>query len=182
MTPSTPTYIACVGSRETPPEVLRWMERMGAAIVEAGYHVVSGNAAGADQAWVRGANSIDPTMVRLCLPWADYEAAAIHPRNAVTILDDETPRGRRYFDRAEAVHDAWSRMTPGGQRLHARNAMIVDGALTVFGYTNGGSGGTTSAFKIAELLGITTYNVRNPSVRLGVMEIIESERKARVAK
>ncbi len=177
MTPATPTYIACIGSRETPPDVLKWMEKTGAAIVKAGYHVVSGNAVGADQAWVRGANSVDPTKVRLCLPWLSYETAAIHPQNAVTILDEETPRSRRYFDRAEAVHDAWRQMTPGGQRLHARNAMIVEGALAVFGYNSGG--GTHSAFKIAELLGITTYNVRNPSVRLGVMEIIESERKAR---
>ncbi len=178
MTPSTPTYIACIGSRETPPDVLKWMERTGAAIVKAGYHIVSGNAVGADQAWVRGANSVDPSMVRLCLPWLTYEAAAIHPQNAVTILDEDAPRSRRYFDRAEAVHDAWHHMTPGGQRCHARNAMIVEGALTVFGFMSG-TGGTTSAFKIAELLGITTYNVRNPSVRLGVMEIIESERKAK---
>ena len=168
-----PTHIACIGSRETPPEILRWMEQTGFAIVKSGYHIVSGNAPGADQAWVRGANRADPTKVRLCLPWETFEAAAIDPANIVAILDNESPRGKRHYERAEAVHAAWRQMTPGGQRLHARNAMIVERALAVFGYVNGG--GTRTAFKLAELLGVPTYDVRSPTIRRTILELIEIE-------
>jgi len=177
MTNTTPTYVACIGSRETPIHILRWMQHTGEAIVRAGYTIVSGNAPGADQAWAQGGNRADPSKVVLCLPWNGFEEKTIHPDNIVRILDGESPRGKRHFDRAEAAHDAWHQMTPGGQRLHARNAMIVDGALAVFGYVNGG--GTRTAFKLAQMLGVPTYDVRNPAVQKAVLELVAIEHKAK---
>ena len=45
-------------------------------------------------------------------------------------------------------------MTPGGQRLQARNAMIVDRSHLVLGWLDGSSGGTASAFRLARKRGI----------------------------
>ena len=115
---TTPLHIACIGSRETPPHILQWMEETGAAIVRLGFTIVSGNAPGADQAWARGGNSVDPDRVELCLPWESFEALAVHSKNTTRALHDRAHK--RYFDIAEANHPARSRLTPGGQRLHAR--------------------------------------------------------------
>ena len=58
-------YIACIGSRATPPLVLDWMRQAGALLVRAGHRIISGNAPGADQAWAAGGNTADPTQVTL---------------------------------------------------------------------------------------------------------------------
>jgi len=146
-------YIACIGSRSTPPLVLDWMRQAGALLVRAGHRIISGNAPGADQAWAAGGNTVDPTQVTLCLPWAGFEQAAIHPLNGVSVLGP-MQMDKRYYDDAAVNHPDWNRMTPGGQRLHARNVMIVDRSHLVLGWVDGSTGGTASAFRLARKKGI----------------------------
>ena len=74
---------ACIGSRRTPPAYLKLMEYLGEAIVENGDWVVSGNCKGADQAYAKGANKVDPTKVLLYLPWKTYETSALVKGNEV---------------------------------------------------------------------------------------------------
>lgn len=158
--------IACIGSRETSPVVLKWMEATGAALVRAGYTIVSGNAPGADQAWARGGNSMDPTRVELCLPWGSFETASIHGRNVVRTFD--ATDGQRAIALVQATHPAFARLTHGALLLHARNAMIVENAHLVLGSLNAaklGGGGTRSAFRIAQRLGVCTFNVADALVR-----------------
>lgn len=160
--------IACVGSRETPPVVLKWVEATGAALVRAGYTLVSGNAHGADQAWARGGNSMDPTRVELCLPWESFEATAIHGRNVVCIVDFANSEHNKHVDQVKATHPSFGRLTDAALRLHARNAMIVEGTHLVLGALNPakpGGGGTGSAFRIAQRQGICTFNVADSLVR-----------------
>lgn len=145
--------IACVGSRETPTPILSWMEEMGARLVQAGYTIVSGNAPGADQAWARGGNSIDPSRVELCLPWEGFEAAAIHGRNHVRVIH---PHDERYYMAVRHTHPKFGSLTSAALNLHARNAMIVDDVEMVLGYLNHakpGGGGTGSPFRIARWYG-----------------------------
>lgn len=170
-------YVACIGSRETPPEILRWMETTGRQIAQAGYQIITGNAPGADQAWARGANEHDPSKVTLCLPWVGFESAAIKPKNVVVVLDPTSDRGRHCFNLAETIHEAWFRMTPGGQRCHARNVMIVEDAICVFGYVNGG--GTRGAFKLADVLDVPAYDVRAKNVRETIFRLVENAKKVR---
>lgn len=142
--------IACVGSRETPPDVLDWMADMGAMIVERGFVLVSGNAPGADQAWARGGNSIDPSRVELCLPWEGFEGHAVHPRNVVRIIQSSD---QRYYDDVKGTHPSFGRLSAAALKLHARNAMIVDGAFMTLAYLNHakpGYGGTGGAWRIAQ--------------------------------
>ncbi len=159
--------IACVGSRDTPHVVLKWMEATGATLVRAGYTIASGNAPGADQAWARGGNSMDPTRVELCLPWESFESSAVHGRNVVRVYD-LAPYRQRYIDNVLATHPMAGRLSDAALRLHARNAMIVEGAHLVLGSLNPekpGGGGTRGAFRIAQRQGICTFNVADVFVR-----------------
>lgn len=158
--------IACIGSREAPVVVLKWMEATGAALVRAGYTLVSGNAPGADQAWARGGNSMDPTRVELCLPWDSFESSAVHGRNVVQVFNSAD--GERYVRLVRATHPSFGRLTDAAIRLHSRNAMIVEGAHLVLGALNPdkpGGGGTGSAFRIAQRHGICTFNVADALIR-----------------
>ncbi len=161
-----PIYIACIGSRETPPDILGWMRSAGEQLVRDGYRIVSGNAPGADQAWAAGGNKADPAMVTLCLPWEPFEPHAVHFQNNVRVLARrQTPDEKRYYDLAAATHPHWSSLPMGGQRLHARNAIIVETAKVVLGYAGPHSWGTASAFRIAKLLKVPTFNVADRLVR-----------------
>jgi len=158
--------IACIGSREASHVVLKWMETTGAALVRAGYTLVSGNAPGSDQAWARGGNAQDPTRVELCLPWESFESSAIHGRNVVRVF--KSAESLRYVALVQATHPSFARLTDGALRLHARNAMIVEEAHLVLGALNPvkpGGGGTGSAFRIAQRQGICTFNVADALVR-----------------
>ncbi len=171
MTP--PIHIACIGSRETPIDILPWLIDRGAQIVSAGHVVVSGNAPGADQAWARGGNRIDPGKVTLCLPWHGFEVGAMHAKNITRTLDAPMrDTERHYYNLAASLHPAWTNMPQGAQRLHARNVMIVEGSRVVFGYVGAG-GGTAMAFRIARHLQIPCHDVSDPKVRLKFDELLE---------
>lgn len=173
--PNAPVYIACIGSRETPLDILAWMQATGEQFVRDGHHIITGNAPGADQAWAAGGNKVDPTHVTLCLPWASFENKAVHFKNTIRVLADKMTdvERHRYYDVAEAAHPAWTQMTPGGQRLHARNAMIVQEARLVFGYCTASSGGTYGAFRIARQMEIPCYDVGDRKVRAKVDELVD---------
>ena len=161
--------IACIGSRETSTPILDWMEVLGADLVKAGYVIVSGNAPGADQAWARGGNAVDPTKVELCLPWENFESSAIHGRNAVRVFNMVKSNG--YVEAVRATHPNFGRLTSGAVRLHARNAMIVENVHVVLGSLNPdkpGGGGTGSAFRIAQRNKIITLNVADALIRRGI--------------
>jgi len=157
-------FIACVGARSTPPEILRWMEKMGAELVRRGFSIISGNASGADQAWVRGGNDVDPAKVKLCLPWRSFEAQAIHPGNVVAVLDElQSSEKVSYFHLAAKYHPAWDQLMLGARKLHARNAMIVEPAQELVGYVDHsrpGGGGAGMAFRLADgHFGIRSWDV-----------------------
>lgn len=173
MSPVPPISIACVGSRQTPVDVLVWLKDKGEAIVRAGHHIVSGNAPGADQAWAAGGNKIDPAQVTLCLPWSGFEAASVNARNMTRVLASPMTAGERhYYNLAASLHPAWENMPPGAQRLHARNVMIVESARVVFGYVGPG-GGTAMAFRIARHLQVPCHDVSDPKVRVKFDELLE---------
>ena len=155
--------IACIGSRATPAPILSWMEETAAKLVSAGYAITSGNAPGADQAWARGANTVDPTRVTLFLPWANFEPQAVHPKNRICTFRPSDHQ--RYAELALATRSAAAQLG-----LLARNAMIVDGVHCVLGYMGAGKSGTRHAFGIAQLQKIITMNVGDALVRAGIEE------------
>ena len=160
--------VACVGARKTPPLILSWMEKTGAKIVSAGHTLVTGNAPGADQAWARGGNSVDPEKVELCLPWGDFEEEHIHIDNRLRLFYGED----RYLNIAAGCHPRWSVVSPAGRRLQARNIMILEDAVMALGYldarkrSGGGTGGVKRAAE--RVFKIPFHSVGDPAVRAAV--------------
>ena len=159
--------IACIGSRQTPPDILTCRERVGAQIVGAGHIIVTGNASGADQAWARGGNSVDPTRVELCLPWQGFEHQAIVQGNVVRVFTDGADQ--QYRALAAAVHPRWTSLSTGSKKLHSRNVMIVIDTARVFYYLwKRSSSGTRFGVDVAIHRYIPTVNVGDPDVRASI--------------
>ena len=108
---------AGIGSRRTPPTVLRDMTIIASWLTRRGWHLASGGADGADTAFARGA----PTHQRtIYIPWPGYNG---HQGDDMCLL---SPRQlRACIDLVAPLHPAWHRCSPGAQRLHARNAAIL---------------------------------------------------------
>ena len=64
------TTYAGIGSRQTPGHILSAMEQLGKSLAEQGWVLRTGNCQGADQAFQRGANTVNPKLVELFLPWS----------------------------------------------------------------------------------------------------------------
>lgn len=159
------TRIACIGSRETPTAVREWMEGFGAQLV-ASYTIVSGNAPGADQAWVRYVNTIAPGRVELCLPWATFEHSAIHPDNKVRVFDLLEHSYETAI--ASEMHPRWTQLAGPAKMLLTRDVMIVRDTRLVIGYVDPHKrlgGGTGFAFRVAQRFDIPTIDVAKPSER-----------------
>lgn len=112
--------IAGIGTRDLPPEEVEVCEKIGKFCAEAGIRVSSGNAYGADQAFGRGVNSVDPTLLDIALPWASYNQEALVDGNVVRSDWPEL-----YFQIAAKHHPRWDKLSGGGRALHTRNVGIL---------------------------------------------------------
>lgn len=149
--------IACIGTRQ-PLQHTELLERIGTFLAAAGYVISTGNAVGSDQAFARGANSVNPAQVELWLPWYSYERQAIVHGNQVH------PGPQQWaYKLAEEHHPNWAACSRGATALHARNCHIVKGCtlcIALPGATR--LGGTGQGMRVAEALGIPILNLRKP--------------------
>lgn len=159
---------AGIGSRETPPEVLGWMETLGEQLALAGWTLRSGFADGADNAFARGAETGNGAM-ELYVPWPGFNNAPTdHP---AIICTEDLPLAIRYhmIDIAEAFHPNWTACSPAAKKLHSRNVPQIIGAdlntpvNCVICWTPGGKhgGGTGQAIRIAKDLKIPIFDLFN---------------------
>ena len=115
---TTLTY-AGIGSRATPPDVLRDMRIMAGWLARTGWHLASGGADGADTAFAGGAPAGQRTLYP---PWPGYNG---HGGPDCVLLDG--PELAACTKVAAGLHPAWHRCSPGARRLHARNSAILLG-------------------------------------------------------
>ena len=154
------TY-AGIGSRVTPGNILVTMQQFGKALALEGWTLRSGNCTGADQAFAKGANEVNPQLVELYLPWQSYEAGNIILGNVVY-----TPCCEAYRIAAEH-HPAWHKCSKAAQAMHARNVQIILGAelvepvQQVICWTPGAKaiGGTALGIRIARAWEIGVRNL-----------------------
>ena len=155
----TQLVYAGIGSRATPPSVLKTMTTMAAWLARRGWHLHSGGAAGADSAFAAGA---PPGSRTLFLPWSGYRGNA--GPDCSTLSADRT---RRYLAIAAALHPAWHRCSPAARKLHARNAAILLGedadtpvhAVVAWTFHGRITGGTGMGIRIAHDRGIPVLNL-----------------------
>jgi hypothetical protein len=118
--------IACIGSRGLKVSEILACEAIGRAIVERGWELHTGNAKGADQAFARGGNTVNPNKVHLHLPWHKYERDAISVGNFVRTVEDLTQKELVWYsDFARRHHPAWNHLSQGVRKLMVRNGMII---------------------------------------------------------
>ncbi len=157
-------FYAGVGSRQTPPDVIRVMERLGLAL-SGSYVLRSGGADGADAAFERGALSANGAT-EIYLPWRGFNG---HTSSLVQVTADAMAL-------AKTVHPAWERLGEGPRKLHARNMNQVLGQSLsepvefVVCWTADGceterdrrqtTGGTASAIVLASRHGIPVFNLQ----------------------
>ena len=142
-------FIAGIGSRETPPNILEEMKKIGQHCQKIKVVIRSGHADGADWAFEQGAQDFCIAYI----PWKDFNThLQSKARLWVPTFSDELMKTVSRF------HPAPEKLTYGVQRIMARNACQILGrdlkepSECVVCWTPDGkdSGGTGQALRIAE--------------------------------
>ncbi len=178
---------AGVGSRRTPPDMLRAMGDIAQTLGEAGVALSTGGADGADRAFETGALRTD-APITVHTPWPGYNGyrPGRHPETDIDVVhptSTETLQGHRYDYLAKEHHPYWSRCSRGARALFLRNVSILAGALdddgnnlpvrAVIAWTPNGlpvgreAGGTGHTLRTAASLDIPCINLspRTPPER-----------------
>lgn len=153
-------FYAGIGSRRTPPDMLKLMERIAARLADDGWILRSGHAPGADQAFERGADG----RSQLFLPWPGFQSDA--PEIAAEVWD--RPRAEAY-DIAAKYHPAWHHCSQGARSLHARNVHQIlgydlDEPVSFVVCWSDGRGGTEQALRVARDRDIPISNLRDSAL------------------
>jgi hypothetical protein len=156
-----------IGSRETPPEILKLMRNIGGTLGKNGWTLRSGHAPGADQAFEEGARAVNVPQLQLQLfiPWRTFENAT---RGIEFIVPDEVlPNYEEAQHIASQFHPAWEKCTDGARKLHTRNVYQIAGkdlntktnfvvCWTLDGKRGGGTGQT---LRLASYLEIPIFDL-----------------------
>ncbi len=143
--------IAGIGSRGLDEGQLDVCYRLGIFIATCGGEIHSGNADGADQAFARGGNTVDPTLVHLHLPWPNFNREAIVRGNHIHLPQEQSG----YAETAAKYHPTWKYLTQGARKLHTRNVSIVcwptmKDMVLAFPSNKKGGGGTGQGMRVAK--------------------------------
>lgn len=156
---------AGIGSRATPPDVLKRIAKIAARLEVLGWTLRSGAAQGADTAF-----ELAVTTKEIYLPWPGFNGRA----KACLTMPSEAANAM-----AENIHPAWKRLSWAAQRLHARNMHQILGAQLnvpvtfVLCWTSDGcesaatrthrTGGTGQAIALASAQKIPVFNLAVPN-------------------
>lgn len=172
---------AGIGSRETPPEVIEWMETIGEQLALAGWVLRSGFADGADNAFARGAERGDGAM-ELYVPWPGFNDAPTDDSRVICIEDLPTKIQYQLLHIAENFHPNWKACSQAAKKLHSRNVPQIAGVdintpvNCVICWTPRGQhgGGTGQAIRIAKSLDIPIFDLFHEHDREAMVEFINT--------
>lgn len=158
-----PRTYAGIGSRRTPPDMLRHMTRIAIRLAKHGYCLRSGGADGADAAFEAGAEQRE-----IFLPWRGFNS---NPSPLFGPTDEAIAA-------SAAVHPRWNALKEPARLLMGRNAHQVLGVdlrspvKFVLCWTqdgcsseherSGGTGGTGQAIALADRHKIPVFNLARP--------------------
>jgi hypothetical protein len=137
---------------------------MAKRLATSGAVLRSGAAPGADRAFERGCDRGGGAK-EIYLPWVGFEG-----REDGIVIEDE-----RAFEIAARIHPAWSGLTEGAKRLHARNVCQVLGrdldspSRFLVCWTDRGklTGGTATAIQVALEHEVPVFNFgQDPELHL----------------
>lgn len=156
-----------VGSRNTPPHMLEVIQNLAHKLGEQGWTMRSGGADGADTAFEMGSWERE-----LYLPWSGFNGHYTSEAAPWCIVPSGELRERAMV-MMEAIHPNWEACSKGARTLHARNVFQVLGRglqspsrmLICWAPTDKAGkpkGGTATAWKLAERIGIPCFNLNDP--------------------
>lgn len=165
-----------VGSRKTPEHILELMKLFATKMESKGYILRSGGADGADTAFESGVVS----KKEIYLPWPRFNnRQGVHLDVHLDMLSVQDKATAAAI--AESVHPAWERLSEGARKLHTRNVLQVLGndlaspssfliCWAEEDKRGNISGGTRTAWMLAEKYGVRKYNLFNPDTERMVRE------------
>jgi hypothetical protein len=147
-----------VGSRKTPSGILLLMQNIAAKLNKLNWTLRTGNARGADEAFLIGATLEGPP------PSECYSPQDLGPDTA----------SAKACQMAKRIHPAWDRCDEYARALHARNCFQVLGrnldspSKFLICWTPNGApiGGTRTAIMLARENEIPVYNLAREGIRL----------------
>lgn len=145
-------YYAGIGSRKTPPDILKMMTKIAEGLSR-NYILRSGGADGADSFFEKGAGE----KKCIFLPWKGFNGSK---EKLIEVSTDA-------MKMASEFHPAWHYLSYGARKLQARNCYQVLGADLktpvdfIICWTPGGRevGGTAQAIRIAKANHIKVFNL-----------------------
>lgn len=171
-------HYAGIGSRETPPQTLNFMQRLANRFAELGFVLRSGAAIGADQAFESGCDDAHGAK-EIWLPFEGFEKhqSQLYPSAAA-------------FEMASQHHPVWHKLSNRFRAMHARNCHQVLGADLktpvnfVVCWTKDGceskehrtddTGGTGTAIEVASVNRIPVFNLANEDAMPRLTELVET--------
>ena len=117
-------FYAGIGSRSTPPDLLRIMATVSRSLNKEGLTLRSGGAQGADSAFEEGAG----VQKEVYLPWQGFNSryAEVKAKNGY-LLASSQPGWKEALDTVNSYHPSPENLSPPGRLLMARNAMQILG-------------------------------------------------------
>lgn len=166
-----PVFFAGVGSRKTPHAVLDLMRGIGSRLSEAGAHLRSGGAIGADTAFFEGAREANATGSEIFLakprkdlpegiipssPVFDRMARNFHPRPASITPDPNNQNDRRWT--------VFRLMSRNGNQVFGPDFTNPSCGLICWTQEGKAGGGTGQAIRLARSVGIPVLDLGRPDL------------------
>ena len=161
-------YYTGIGSRETPKQILKYMENVASKLVGLGYILRSGGADGADSAFEKGCDKANGRK-EIYIPWHRFNNRIEDIENGVIIPN--LPKGAKL---AATVHYAFDNLPLSFKKLHSRNPFQLLGqnlkvkSEFVICWTRNRKevGGTATNIKLAIQYKVPVYNLAISSDKL----------------
>ena len=162
-------FFAGIGSRNTPPEILKMMEEISIMLDKRGFTLRSGGAVGADAAFARGTKK-----AQIWIPWEGF-GCDLDSSHDIKVIDENDEDA---FQSVDNYHPNGKKLKKYVRFLMARNFRQIIGlnepnSKFVICWTPDGSedgrgkksGGTGQALEIAKDFEIPIYNLGNDFTR-----------------
>ncbi len=177
-------YIACIGARKTPPDILSVMRNIGYKLACKGRHLRYGGAEGADQAFQRGVEDYcneqqisAKAYQSVYLPYDGFkgyreskERGIINFKNTINYKKAVEIAKKHYRSQSETENwPEWLRLLMGRNTYQILGEDLRTHSMSVICYTPDGSldgvakssGGTGQALRIASYYSIPVFNLKN---------------------
>jgi hypothetical protein len=171
--PEGSKFYAGIGARDTPEAVLAKMEKVGRILAKNGFILRSGAADGADSAFERGCDAVDPSKKEIFLPWNGFEPKRDGKKrfaNGTTVFDFSSQEHEKI---AEKYHPGWHKLGSGARALMSRNTSQMLGmdlktpSAVVVCWTKNGEivRGTGQALRMADDMKVGIVNMGDEKLK-----------------